>query len=260
MNLSNIHLFSRNNLLLTGLFLVTSLHFGCEKDPEPLTTYGVIRGHAGLYDVYTEEPANIKITASGPYGNTSTTTEADGGFILDGLGNGTYYLDYSKEGYGTIREYNIRVFDDDTVFARGAALFQKPASAVPNFIKAYTAYKARFFPLTTYVCIEESANNNGTVFGLDLMLFMDTSPDVAWNRNGFSYPASDAYVNDDNVHTIYVPPSIIPFESGTTVYVKGYPCNVQEYGYGYFDTYLGIPQYSTLDKSKSTNVVSFIMP
>jgi hypothetical protein len=260
MNLNNIHLFYRNSLLLAGLFLITPINQGCEKDPEPLTTHGVIHGHASLYDVYPEEPARIKVTASGPYGNTSTATEADGSFMLDGLGNGTYYLDYSLEGFGTIREYNIRVFDDDTVYARGASLFKKPVSAIPQFIKAYTAFKARSYPLTTYVCIEESASTNGTVFGLDLMLFMDTSPDVAWDRNGFSYPASDAYVNDNNVHTIYVDPLIIPFESGTKVYIKGYPCNTQEYGYGYFDVYLGIPLYSTLDKSKSTNVVSFIMP
>jgi hypothetical protein len=260
MILSNIHLFCRNSLLLTGLFLVIPVNQGCEKDPEPLTTHGVIRGHAGLYDMYTDGPVKIKVTASGPYGSKSTTTSEDGVFILDGLGNGTYYLDYALEGYGTIREYSVQVFDDDTVYAKGASLFKKPESVVPKFIKAYTAYKARTFPLTTYICIEETASTNGTVFGLDLMLYMDTSEDVAWNRNGFSYPAQDAYVNDDNVHTIYVDPAVVPFESGTRVYVKGYPCNVMEYSYGYFDTYLGIPLYSTLDKSKSTNVVSFTMP
>jgi hypothetical protein len=260
MNLSNIRFFSRNNLLLAGLFLLSPFNQGCEKDPDPLTTHGVIRGHASLYNEYTEEPANIKVTASGPYGSKSTTTEAEGGFNIDGIGNGTYYLDYGKEGYGTIREYNIRMFGDDTVYARGAMLFKNPAAAIPNFIKAYTANKPRTFPLRINVFIETNASNNGSVFGLDVMLYMDISQDVAWNRNGFSYPASDAYVNDDNVHTIYVDPAIIPFKSGTKVYVKGYPCNIQEYGYGYFDTYLGIPMYSTLDKSKPTNVVSFIMP
>jgi hypothetical protein len=260
MNLSNILLFYRNSLLLTELFLLTLLNQGCEKDPDPLTNHGVIRGNASLYDIYTEEPANIKVTASGPYGSKSTTTEANGNFMIDGLGNGTYYIDYRKENYGTIRQYNIRVFDDDTFYVGGVMLFKKTGNYVPKFIKAYVANKPRFFPLTIYLCIETDVTNDGTVSGLDLMLFLDSNQDVAWNQNKFNYPASDAYVSDKNVHTIYVDPSRMPFKSGTTVYVKGYPCNIQELGYGFLDTYLGIPIYSSLEKSKSTNVVSFIMP
>ena len=260
MNLHNIHLFYRNNLLWISIFFIILINFGCEKDPEPLTTNSVIRGTVWLHNEYSEEPSNIKVTASGPYGNKSSTSQANGMFSIDGLGNGTYYLDYSKEGYGTIREYSISVFGNDTVHARGAYLFKKPASAVPTLIKAYSAIRDRFFPLTTFVCIETSASNNGSIFGLDVMLYMDDSPDVAWDRFEISNPASDANVNDANVHTIYIDPVIIPFESGTKVYVRGYPFNTEEFRSGYLDTYQGIPMYSTLDKSKSTNVVSFIMP
>ncbi len=259
MNLHNIHLYYRNNLFPASLLFMILLSFGCEKDPEPFTTNSVIRGTASLYNEYSDA-SGIKITASGPYGNKSTTTQTDGNFSIDGLGNGTYYLDYGKEGYGTIRVYNISVFGNDTIWARGVHLFKKSSSSLYAFKKAYTAIRDRFFPQTTFVCIETFAPNNGTVFAVDMMLFMDDSPDVAWDRHEFSYPASDANVNDANVHTIYVDPLAIPFKTGTKVFVRGYLCNIQEYGYGYLDTYLGIPMYTTLDKSKSTSAVSFIMP
>jgi hypothetical protein len=77
--------------------------------------------------------------------------------MLSGLGNGTYYIDYRKEGYGTVRQYGIQLFGNDT---------------------------ARI----------------------------------------------------------------------------GYICNLLEYNSGYLDTYLGVSLYSTLDQSKHSNVVSFIMP
>ncbi len=260
MNLSNIHLFYRNSFLLTGLFLFTIFNQGCEKDPDPLTTHGVIRGSVGLYSNYSGKPVNIKVTANGPYGSKSTTAESDGSFIIDRLGNGTYYIDYSMDGYGSRREYNIPVFDDDTVYARGTLLFEKKGTYVPKLLKAYIGHNPAYVPLIMSVCIETNVNNDGTVYGLDLMLFLDTNQDVAWNRNSFNYPAWDAHLNDKNVFTIYLDLERMPFKSGTRVYVKGYPCNHEEFGYGFLDTYLGIPDYSSLDKSKSTNVVSFILP
>jgi hypothetical protein len=231
----------------------------CEKDPEPLTTNSAITGWASLYNEYSDESVNIRVTATGPYGHKSATVDASGMFMIDGLGNGTYSLDYSLDGYGTIRQYGIRLFGNDTARVQGAQLFKMPSVAVPSFTKAYTEIRDRYGPPTTFVCIETSVSDH-SIFGLEVMIYMKTGSDVAWNKYDFFYPASDANFNDANVHTVYIDPAVLPFKSGTEVYLKGYSCNTQEYYYGYLDTYLGESMLSTLDKSKSTTVLSFIMP
>ncbi len=256
MNPHNILSFMRNSFLLTTALL---LLMGCEKDPEPLTSNSVITGFASLFYEYSDQPANIKVTATGPYGHKSAIADPSGTFSIDGLGNGTYYLEYSQEGYGTLREYGIKLFGSDTVRARGANLFKLPSTALPSFSKAYTAIRDRFGPPTTFVCIETSVTDY-SIFGLDILIYMNESQDVGWNKYVCYYPAWDANFNDANVHTIYINPDVLPFESGTKVYLKGYPCNNYEYSNGYLDTYLGERMFSTLDKSKSTTVLSFIMP
>lgn len=255
MNQHNTLSFMRNSFLFaTALFLLA----GCEKDPEPLTSNSVITGHASLFFAYSDQTANIKVTATGPYGQKTAMAEADG-FSIDGLGNGTYYLEYSQDGYGTLREYGIKLFGSDTVWARGANLFKIPSSVLPSFTKAYTAIRDRYGPPTTFVCIETSITDH-SVYGLDILIYMDVNEDVGWKNYQCYYPAGDANFNDANVHTIYIHPDVLPFESGTMVYLKGYPCNNYEYQYGYLDIYLGERIFSTLDKSKSTTVLSFIMP
>jgi len=239
-------------MLLTGIL-------GCEKDPEPLTSNSAITGWASLYSAYYGEPVNIRVTATGPYGHKSVDVDPTGMFMIDGLGNGTYYLDYSQEGYGTIRQYGIKLFGYDTARVQGAQLFKMPSVVLPSFTKAYTAIRDHYGPPTTFVCIETSISDY-TVYSLDIMIYMNTGSDVAWNRYECFYPASDADFNDALVHTIYIDPAVLPFESGTRVYLKGYPCNNLEYSNGYVDTYLGTRMFSTLDKSRYTTVLSFIMP
>lgn len=258
MNPHNTRLFTRNSLFAAGVMLLSGM-LGCEKDPEPLTSNSVIIGWVSLYNNYTDEPANIRVTATGPYGHKSVDVNPSGMFTIDGLGNGTYSLDYSLDGYGPVREYGIKLFGYDTARVQGAQLFKMPSGALPAFTKAYTAIRDRYGPPTTFVCIETSVSDYST-FGLEVMIYMNSGSDVAWNKYEFFYPAWDANFNDANVHTIYIDPAVLPFESGTKVYLRGYPCNTQEYFSGYLDTYQGVRMLSTLDKSKSTTVLNFIMP
>jgi hypothetical protein len=258
MNPHNTHLFTRNSIYAAEIILLAII-LSCEKDPEPLTLNSVISGWASLYVKYTGEPTNIRVTATGPYGHKSINVDASGMFLIDGLGNGTYSLEYSLEGYGPIRQYNIQLFGNDTARVQGARLFKMPKGAMPSFVKAYSAICDRYGPPTTFVCIETSVADPLT-YGLDIMIFMNTGSDVAWNRYEIFYPASDANFNDANVHTVYIDPAVLPFKSGTKVFLKGYSCNTLEYFYGYLDTYLGLRMFSTLEKSKSTTVLNFTMP
>jgi hypothetical protein len=258
MNLRNTHLFMKNSLLLAGAFLLLSLA-GCEKDAGPLTSDSVIRGDASLFFLDYSEPINIHVTVTGPYGQKSTDTDASGNFLVDGLDNGTYYVDFSQEGYGTLRQYGIQLLGGDTIRVHGATLFKLPQGDLARFVKAYTAQREDHDTPANFVCIETNLSEL-TSQPLQILIYMNTTPDVAWNNYECYYPATDVDFAQVNVLTIYINPDALPFVSNTKVYLRGYPCNVQEYIYGFLDTYLGEKKFSTLDKSRSTEILSFIMP
>ena len=119
------------------MFLILLLAYSCEKEPVPLTTNSVIKGR--VYGVYPETDEGFLVTAYGPYGNSSAYTDVNGYFQIKGIGNGTYYVEYSKEGYGTIRQYNIQVFGNDTVTAYVVQMYKLPSSLkLPYLRKCYT--------------------------------------------------------------------------------------------------------------------------
>lgn len=261
MNRVNIHLLCRNSLFFLGLLLGSGFFQSCEKDPLPLTTNSVITGTA--YISTSDSDEGIKVVASGPYGQSSALTDQFGNFVITGLGNGTYYLDYSKEGYGTIRQYNIQVFGNDTVRAYIVQLYEKPViPKLPTFKKVYYDIRPRSYPQKYFVCIDTDLPPTAESFRLQFMLCMGTDENVSWDNYDVYDFSWEMAVNNDFM-TIYLDPdrlrNVYLFRTGEKIYLRGYPCNKGESS-GYLDTYLGIRQYSTLDISRSTNVISFIMP
>ncbi len=246
---------------MLGILSCCGFFVSCEKDPQPLTTNSVITGIARCSDAYEYE--GINILASGPYGQSSAQTDINGHFEIPGLGNGTYCLDYSKEGYGTIRQYNIQLFGNDTVNAVIVELFKKPEVRYLPFLEnAYNDIRPRSYPQKTYVCIDTNLSPTAESFALQFLLCLGTDENVSWNNcrvYDFSWEMAvngeqmTLYLDPDRLHNIYL------FGKGEKVFVRGYLCNKQESS-GYIDTYLGTRQYSTLDKTMSTNVISFIMP
>jgi hypothetical protein len=258
MNHRSFLLYSRNSLIMLLLF-VGCLMVTCENEPEPLTANSVIYGSAELYWPPEGEQPNIKVTACGPYGQQSTFADEAGNFIFSGLGNGTYYLEYSQDGYGTIRQYGLRLFGNDTVHAESVDLFKKVGSYVmPTFTSAFiSTHNSRLS-----VWIETDLSSDDYAGGIPVMLFFNDKSNVSWENYGYSYPAWDNQFNPNNISvpTIFVDTYFLPFKSGTKVFIIGYVCNYNEYNTGYLDTYLGSRIYSTLDKTRHSNVVSFIMP
>lgn len=261
MNRINTLLLFRNSLFILCLTLGCGLVISCEKDLVPLTTNSVITG-----TVYISAPVSaegIMVVATGPYGQSSALTNANGNFLISDLGNGTYCLDYSKEGYGTIRQHNIQVFGNDTVRAYIVQLFEKPdVPKLPTFNKAYYDIRPRSYPQRSFISIDTDLAPTAESFRLQFVLCLGTNESVSWNNYKVYDFSWEMAVNNDFM-TIYLDPyrlhNTYLFNSGEKVYVRGYPCNKGESG-GYLDTYLGIIQYSTLDKTRSTNVISFIMP
>jgi hypothetical protein len=216
----------------------------------------VLKGYAFTSD-YETSYAGTNITAYGPYGSTTTTTDESGQFTFGGLGNGTYRLEYSRNGYGTIVRYNVRLFGNDTVEIGWINIFRRYDSFVlPAFLNVSTgteSYNAK----TVYI---ETSMSTYT-YPLPVVIFTDT-------LNTLTYKSSHNY------RTVYPLSSLtntqrilfafesygMPFRKGAKVYLIAYVCNSDEIIYAYLDQYLGIPQFSTLVPDKHSDVMSFIMP
>jgi len=251
MSLTSFHMFHRNDLIVIVLYALTMLSVSCEKDPEPLTTNSVITGYVYLDDPDFESPTGFEVVASGPYGQKSASISNDQ-FVITGLGNGNYYLDYSRDNYGSVRQYGIQLFGNDTAHAEYVQLYKKPSPnfVMPEFIRASVVdnegYESR-----KIIRIETNYSTYETYW--PVRLFMHVSKEVSCSEYMESYPTMANYVNE-----LYIEPSWLHFSSGTEVFVIGYSCNPRDNGY--LDTYKNELIFSTLDKNKHSNVVSFIMP
>lgn len=248
MNQSSIRLCYRNSLFTLLVIAGTGLMSSCEDEPEPLTTNSVIQGSAYTIGEY-EDPSEIKVVASGPFGQKSIIANAYTDFTISGLANGTYYLDYSKEGYGTVRQYGIQLFGNDTVHTQQAVLYELPPPyfEMPSLLTVNAATDpGPGIWITTDYTVQYTF--------WQTRLFFSTSSDVSCTNYAYSYGTSCNWNNEIFVPFLY----ILHFQSGTKVYMIGYSCNQMDQGY--LDTYLGQLVYSTLDKDNHSNIVSFIMP
>ena len=257
MNLSNIHIYCKSNFAILSFLMTGLLLQSCEKELGPLTTNSVIYGSATLYWSNEPDPNQITVVASGPYGEKSTMVDASGSYMFTGMGNGTYYLDFSQEGYGTIRQYGIQVYGNDTVLAQPAYLFKLIGPFdMPSFKDAYSTYRDGI----PFISIETDMIQPSYSVPMPIILFLGTGEDVSWESNRYSSPAIDYGTNEVGALTLYLSAPMLPFESGTRVFVMGYVCNYDEYYAGSLDTYHGKNHFSTLDKTRHSNTVSFIMP
>lgn len=227
----------------------------CKKEPDPLFTNSVIKGYSETWD-FMNETSNITVIASGPYGQKVAETGEIGQFIISGLGNGTYRLDYMKEGYGTIKQYGIQLFGNDTVSAGRVVLFKK-----------YDNYKLPVFRSITI----ETLDNLYVVIKTDqtklevispIIFFMDVKSTVDYKNYTFSsvnYTVLKDFQGSE-YYNIYIDHAGLPFKSGVEVFIIAYVGNPNEISNGYFDKYLGIEQLSTLAPDKHSQVMNFIMP
>lgn len=252
MNLNSIFLLFRNRaILLTGIVLLT-LASSCEELPEPLFTNAVINGNIDVYYNNDEAPEAISITAQGPYEKKETLTDSKGDYEITGLGNGTYELEISKEGYGTKYHYGIQLFGNDTVRVRDELHLRMIGRKLPKLYEVHTH--------ETYHWLNEKTiaiTTNASQGDIPARAFLSEDEDVSYKnfqctRNTYSGTRRDydkvlMYVED------------LPFESGRTIYLKVYICNPEEY-YGYFNKYTGILTFSTLEKDEHSSVMSFTMP
>ncbi len=114
-NRHNFRWLSRNSFKLLPGLISLILFSSCKKDPDPLFTNSVINGDVNICCMY-DSSDNIKVTAKGPFGNKTAMTDNSGRYSIRGLGNGTYSLEYTKDGYGTSHQYGVQLFGNDSAF------------------------------------------------------------------------------------------------------------------------------------------------
>jgi hypothetical protein len=252
MNLNSILLLFRNRaLLLTGIVL-WALTSSCEELPEPLFSNSVIHGNIDFYYNNDEALEDISITARGPYEKKMALTDSNGDYEITGLGNGTYNLEISKEGYGTKYQYGIQLFGNDTVRVRDELYKRMTGLKLPTLYEIHT--QDTYSWLSEKKIVISTSRSQGEI---PCRVFMSEDDDVSYNNFQWTSKAHSVKRNGFDKLLLFV--EFIPFEPGKKVFLRVYICNPNEY-YGYFNKYTGMLTFSTLEKDERSSVMSFRMP
>lgn len=226
---------------------------------QPLSSNGIIRGM--VIDNEWRELEGVTVKAIGPYGKQDVLTGSQGEFEFTGMENGTYFLEFSRKNLGTRRLYNIQIFDDETVQVR-MTLYTLPANfRIPPFVKVYMAPIPRSYPEQDWVCIQTAAtmgNREPFNYGFEFILFFSKTPDVTLEK--YDFILTDWHgAFWDNPICLYCNPAYLPFKKGEKLYIRAYAFNRGE-NPDQLDPYTGKPEFSTLDRTRYSNVIEFTMP
>jgi hypothetical protein len=245
-----IHLYYPiKSLILMGLILLA----GCgENMPEPVTTNSAIQGYAR--DGHGGD-VGAEVTAIGPYGRKTVTTNANGYFFIDELGNGTYDLEYTKEGYGTYKKFGFQLFGGDTLNA--------------GYVDIYPRYETRTIPLLT----DFTDHRELTGFSADALVIRtnrkENLPPIRFfigfdnkvNFENYEYTMGASQLNrmgEPNrlyvLHYFYQ----LPLESGQAVYLTAYICTGGDNGY--LDLHKNKRVFPTLVQDSKTSVFKYEIP
>jgi hypothetical protein len=224
-------------------------------------TTSVISGNCKL-DNSLDLNSGIKVTATGPYGKISVQTEEDGQYKFTGLGEGTYTLNFGKEGYGDVKMYSIKLFGNDTVYAPYVYLFEKFDLPMPEISRVSIQSNPRFGQ-DPVVVLETSLTIQDVLPAPPIILYTDSIVSVSYKSYTQLYPYVYSVTSErgqGKIDYIVQLTELFPFRKGTLVYFQAYVANPEEIFYGYFDNYLGIQQFSTLMIDRHSEVLSFVMP
>jgi hypothetical protein len=250
-----------NCKLIILILVIGSLCKGCKEEPEPVYSSGMLTGTVQMHD--DTDAANTLIIAHGPYGSQSTLSDADGKYKLPGLGNGTYKIEFSKEGYGSKFIQGVQVFGYDTVFL-DIELYKKADYKMPKlssvlYYPSFSNMDENSVAIVTDIPLDEYET-------MQIRVFVNDTEDVS-NTN---YTHSDqAYAsereNNTMVMVVCANPGIVNsdnehlYKQGQTLYLIAYVCSIYE-EIGEFDEYYGLPIFSTVDEQQHSQVIEIIAP
>ncbi len=250
------------NCKFTIIVLITGfLSSSCNKEPEPLYSSGMITGTVQMHD--NTDATNTIIIAHGPYGSQSTLSDFDGKFKLPGLGNGTYEIEFSKEGYGSKFRQGVQVFGNDTVFL-DIELHKKADYKIP--VLSSVLYYPSFSNMdenSVAIVTDIPWDNNDR---MQIRVFVDVTENVS-NKNYTHSDQAYAYERENNTRLMVfcANPGIVNsenehlYDKGQTLYLIAYVCSIYE-EIGEFSEYYGVPIFSTVDEQQHSQVIKIIAP
>jgi hypothetical protein len=247
MNPRSFHLLCPTKGIILLIASICCTVISCEKDPEPVFSNNTIMGSVYVYFDNDARP-EIKVVATGPYGQMSVTADADNRYEMKGLGNGCYTVEFIANGFGRVKQYGIELFGNDTAMSY-ARLFETVEDfEMPNF---------RNFDPVNFI-LETDQKSDGT----NIVFFFDTRNTV--NYKDYRYVCREVWGEISEAGEMeYHLRRYVPFKSGTEVFLIGYACNGGEANYpeaNGWNFYMGTYQFSTLIPEKHSEVLSFIMP
>lgn len=226
------------------LFLLVFSFFSCDKEKiKPLYSDGMIKGTVKL--MHNDDNSFVTVKVTGPYGEKTENFKRDNTwgnypFNFKGLGNGTYKIRASKEGFGTIDIFSIQIFGNDSATIETIYLLPDAKDAM---VPQNPIFESRESDLFIF-------NNAPVDSRFQLVAFISTRNDVS----NLKYQWAQRVLPDheNKKITIYFNTSgIIP---GTTIYIILYAAHQQDIGY--FNAYHSRFIYSTIDPSNHSRVLS----
>ncbi len=264
MNQKNLHFPCRERIsrLILLALLLGSLYCCTKEEPKPLHSKGVLSGTVYMHDH--TDPTNTRIIARGPYGSPSTIANADGSYKLEGLGNGTYEVEFFKKGYGRIVQYGVQVFGNDTVYLDAWELYKMADYNMPKLstVLYYSAFSDMYehdVAIVTDIPEDNAEQMQIRVFVSDEKNVSNTNYQYSVVARAFArenrtpvmvFEANPQIVNSDGLRL---------FESGQTLYIIAYVCSVEE-EIGQFSEYYGVPLFTTVDVIQHSPVIEILAP
>jgi hypothetical protein len=233
----------------------------CEKEPEPLFDNGMIHGKIDIFNPGGYLNGNdVRVIAHGPYRSKSTLSDYEGNYELSGLGNGTYEIEFNKEGYGIYRVPGVQIFGNDT-FSIGARLYKMADYKMPGLGKLM--YSTDLEDLYEgYVAVVTDITS-GNFEQMQIRVFLSDTKNVSFKNYMYSEIPYAHEVSTTMVMVVNGDPQYPNwggpiFPNGTTRYMIAYVCSQDDQPY--FNEYYALPIYSTVDEHQHSGVYEIKYP
>jgi hypothetical protein len=210
----------RFHLLLPVALLLCGIP-ACQQAPTAASVMtGTLKGGVTLFDqnlAPTTDGSGVTVTFEGS--GYSTTTDSTGLWTMDGLPTGTYDITYSRQGYGSIRQFGFPFVGGGTEYMTGWHWVLVPTTQVTiSSIDPVLAEERLQLSITPTVTATQQVHS--PVF---IMISRSASSSID-NRTGAWTYENDIAVNSastlnlsfDEIRSAY------GFQSGDTLYIKVY--------------------------------------
>jgi hypothetical protein len=237
---------------LVVLLFVISCTFSCNRDSDPFSfsNAGVIKGRVFLSDnVFDASGTTVKIR--GGSFNQTTVTEPDGRYQFQNVPTSNYEIEFTNEGYGEIRIFNIIQSGVDTLTVTNPysntalMLYRIPETEAP-VLEGFDADSYQGLHLVLRIAV------TGTDYG-GARMFISDKENVS--SENYLYSTYFDYPPGQYQFLRYLSYFLQDYPSAEKIYIKIYP----DGGGYYFDYRVDRWAYSGINKDKPSPTTVFTL-